>query len=269
MSGELPEYKIFAIRYATRDARRAEHFVGGDSHDGPMPIDYFTWVIAGPVRSFLVDTGFTAESAARRRRQFLRCPIESLKHLGIDADSVTDVILTHLHYDHVGNFHRLPNARFHLQERELAFATGRFMRYPYFRHGMEIEDVVGIVRLNYKGRVELYEGDVELAPGLTLHAAPGHTAGLQVVRVHTQRGNVVLASDSSHFYENLHSRRPFAAVLDVGGAIDSFRRIEQLADSPHHIIPGHDPLVMTRYPPASPSLHNVVARLDVDPDEGS
>ena len=94
-------------------------------------------------------------------------------------------MLTHLHYDHVGNFHKLPNARFHLQERELAFATGRHMRYPYFGHGFEVEDVVGMVRLNFKRRLELYDGDAELSPGVTLHLTPGHTAGLQGVRVRT------------------------------------------------------------------------------------
>jgi glyoxylase-like metal-dependent hydrolase (beta-lactamase superfamily II) len=267
MVDNLPEYKIFAIRYATRNARRADHFVGGDPHDAPMPMDYFTWVIVGPERTFLVDTGFTEEVASRRKREFLRCPIESLKLVGVEADAITDVIITHLHYDHVGNFHKLPNARFHLQERELAFATGRHMRYPYFGHGYEVEEVVGMVRLNFKRRVELYDGDVELAPGLTLHLAAGHTAGLQVVRVHTQRGNVVLASDSSHYYENLQSNRPFSAVLDIGDALDSFRKVERLAASPRHIVPGHDPLVMQLYPAASPSLKGVVIRLDVDPME--
>ncbi|MGH7935129.1 MAG: N-acyl homoserine lactonase family protein, partial [Candidatus Binataceae bacterium] len=163
--------------------------------------------------------------------------------------------------------HKLPNARFYLQEREIAFETGRYMRYPYFGHGFETEDVVGILRLNFTRRVELYHGDMNLAPGLTLHLAPGHTAGLQVVRVHTQRGNVVLASDSSHFYENMRTNRPFAAALDLGAAIDSFRTLERLADSPHHIVPGHDPLVMRRYPASSSSLKDIVVRLDVDPAE--
>ena len=267
MAEKIPEYKIFAIKYATRDARRADHFVGGDPHDGPMPMDYFTWVIVGPERVFLVDTGFTAETASRRKRHFLRCPIESLRLLDIEPDAVTDVILTHLHYDHVGNFHKLPNARFHLQERELAFVTGRYMRYPYFSHGFEVEDVVGVVRLNFKRSLELYEGDVEVAPGLTLHLAPGHTAGLQVVRVHTQRGNVVLASDGSHFYENLQTNRPFIAVLDIGATLDSFRKVERLATSAHHIVPGHDPLVMRRYPAPSLSLQDVIVRLDADPAE--
>lgn len=265
MNAPLPVYEVFALRYATREARRAEHFIGGDPHDGPMPMDYFVWLIRGPERVVVVDSGFTAEIAAQRRRTYLRCPVDSLPMLGVSAADVKDVVLTHLHYDHVGNFHKLPNARFHLQERELAFATGRHMRYPYFRHGFEVEEVVGMVRLNFKRRLELYDGDVDLAPGLTLHLAPGHTAGLQVVRVHTQRGNVVLASDSSHYYENLESNRPFSAVLDVGDAIDSFRKVERLAASSRHIVPGHDPLVMQRYPAPSPALKGIVVRLDSDP----
>jgi len=265
MSTKLPEYKICAIRYATRDARRADHFIGGDPHDGPMPMDYFTWVIAGPDRVFLVDTGFTAETAARRKRTFLRCPIESLQHLDIDPDSVSDVILTHLHYDHVGNFHKLKHAKFHLQERELAFATGRHVQYSYFGHGFEEEDIVGVVRLNFRRRLELYEGDMEIAPGLTVHFAPGHTAGLQVVRVHTQRGYVVLASDASHYYENIRTKRPFVAAVDIAAMLDAFRKVERLADSPHHIIPGHDPLVTQQYPAFSPALQDIVVRLDVDP----
>ena len=267
MNNELPEYQLFAIRYATREARRSDHFIGGDPHDGPMPMDYFVWAVVGSSRVFLVDTGFTAETAARRKRQFLRCPIESLREIGLEPDSITDVVLTHLHYDHVGNFHKLPNARFHLQEREMAFATGRHMRYPFFGHGFELEDVLGMVRLNFRRRVEFYNGDGELAPGVTLHLAPGHTAGLQVVRVHTRRGNVVLASDSSHFYENLQSNRPFVAAVDLGAVLDSFRKVERLAESRRHIVPGHDPLLMRRYSSPSSALQDIVVRLDLDPSE--
>ena len=123
-----PEYELFAIRYATREARRSDHFIGGDPHDGPMPMDYFVWVARGGGRTFVIDTGFTAEVAQKRKRTFLPRPDRGAgPALGIDADTVEDVILTHLHYDHVGNFDRFPKARFHLQERELAYATGRYM----------------------------------------------------------------------------------------------------------------------------------------------
>src|SRR5665647_2938379 len=103
------EYEHFAIRYATRDAQRSEHFIGGDPHDGPMPMDYFMWLAKGGGRTFVIDTGFNAEVSKRRKRTFLRCPVETLGAFDIKANEVEDVILTHLHYDHAGNFDRFPN----------------------------------------------------------------------------------------------------------------------------------------------------------------
>ncbi len=265
MSDKLPEYDVFAIKYADRQAKRANHFIGGDPHDLPMPMDYFVWVITGAGRTVVVDSGFTAEVAAQRKRNHLRCPIDSLSMVGVDAKRVTDVILTHLHYDHVGNFHKFPQARFHLQEKEMQFVTGHHMRYPFFRHSFEIEEVVGIVRLNFEGRIEQLSGAIDFAPGITLHPTPGHTPGLQIVRVHTKRGWVVLASDSSHYYENMQRNRPFTTAFNIGDMIDSYRVVEKLAPTPAHIVPGHDPLVMQEYPAPERSLDGIVVRLDVAP----
>jgi glyoxylase-like metal-dependent hydrolase (beta-lactamase superfamily II) len=260
-----PEYELFAIRYATREARRSDHFIGGDPHDGPMPMDYFVWLAKGEGRSFVIDTGFNAEVSARRKRTFLRCPVEALGLLGVDAGAVEDVILTHLHYDHVGNFDRFPRARFHLQERELAYATGKYMRYPRLSHSFEVDDVCGIVRLNYARRILFYDGDADLAPGITVHAAGGHSAGLQFVRVRTARGFVVLASDVSHFYENMASQRPFTTAFHIGEMLEGFDRLLTIAPSESHIVPGHDPLVMKLYPAPSPELEGIAVRLDVPP----
>lgn len=265
MAERVPEYEVFAIRYATREARRAEHFIGGDPHDAPMPMDYFVWLIRGAERAVVVDSGFTAEIAESRKRSFLRCPIAALSLLGVRAGEIRDVVLTHLHYDHVGNFHRFPAAQFHLQEPELHYAVGRHMRHAVLARPFEIEDVVGIVRLNYARRVTLYQGVVELAPGITLHPAPGHSPGLQFVRVNTARGAVVLASDATHFYENYEAGRPFTTVFSVGDMLESFARLTAAAPSPAHVVPGHDPLVMRRYPAPTSELEGVVVRLDVPP----
>jgi glyoxylase-like metal-dependent hydrolase (beta-lactamase superfamily II) len=262
---DLPEYEVFALRYAYRDARRAEHFIGGDPHDGPMPMAYYIWVIRGEGRVVVVDCGFNAEVAARRGRTLLQTPAEVLSMLDIDPDVVPDLVLTHLHYDHVGNLDLFPAARIHLQEPELHFAVGRHMRHPFLRAAFEVEDVVGLVRLNYAGRVFLHDGVVKLYPGITLHPAPGHSAGLQFVQVHTKRGMVVLASDASHFYENIESGRPFTIVVSTADTLESYARVRAAAASRHHIIPGHDPLVMDRYPAPSPALAGVVVRLDVAP----
>ncbi|MEI9985209.1 MAG: MBL fold metallo-hydrolase [Aliidongia sp.] len=97
----VPAYEVFALRYATREARRSEHFIGGDPHDAPMPMDYFVWLIRGAGRVIAVDCGFTAEVAAQRGRNFLRCPVDALALLGVEAGAVQDLVLTHLHYDHV------------------------------------------------------------------------------------------------------------------------------------------------------------------------
>jgi glyoxylase-like metal-dependent hydrolase (beta-lactamase superfamily II) len=201
MDTHLPEYELYAIRYAERDARRRDHFIGSDPHDGPMPMDYFVWAAIGKDRSFVIDTGFTAEVAAARGRRHLRCPAESLALVGLDRNTVADVILTHMHYDHVGTFHRFPAAQFHLQEVELHYTTGRYMRHPHLARSFEVEDVVGIVRLNFAQRVKLYNGPVELAPGITLHPVGGHTPGMQFVRVHTGRGWVVLAATTTRTWK--------------------------------------------------------------------
>jgi glyoxylase-like metal-dependent hydrolase (beta-lactamase superfamily II) len=261
----IPEHEVYAIRYATREAQRREHFIGGDPHDGPMPMDYFMWVIRRAGRAIVVDTGFNAEVAAKRKRTFLRCPVEALELLNIHPADVQDVILTHLHYDHVGNFDRFPNARFHLQEREIHYATGRYMRFPRLSHSFEVEDICGIVRLNYAQRVLFYAGDAELAPGITLHAAGGHSDGLQFVRVNTARGPVVLASDVSHFYENMASGRPFTTSFHVGEMLEGFEKLLAAAPDEGHIVPGHDPLVMRLYPAPSAELEGIVVRLDVPP----
>jgi glyoxylase-like metal-dependent hydrolase (beta-lactamase superfamily II) len=258
----LDKYELYALKYAYNDRRASENFIGGDSHDRPMPLDYFVWLIRGNGREVVVDTGFSAAMAAKRKRDHLRCPTAALRLLQCEAAGVKDVIVTHLHYDHVGNFELFPGATFHLQEREMGYATGKYMCQECFRGAFEAEDVVGMVRQVYAGRVRFHDGDAELFPGVSLHLIGGHTMGLQVVRVMTRRGAVVLASDASHFYANMEQVRPFPIVWSVADMVDGYAKLRRLADSPAHIVPGHDPLVMQRYPAPSKALEGIAARLD-------
>jgi glyoxylase-like metal-dependent hydrolase (beta-lactamase superfamily II) len=175
------------------------------------------------------------------------------------------VIVTHMHYDHIGTFEDFPQAKFHLQDDEMAFVTGRHMCHSLFRHSFEVEDVVGFVRMVYAGRVSFHDGDDEIAPGITIHRIGGHTAGLQSVRVHTQRGWVVLASDASHYYEHFEQGRVFPTTFNIGEVLEGYNRLFALAESPQHIVPGHDPLVMQRYPAVSGDLEGIAVRLDVMP----
>ena len=258
----MSPYEVYAIKYAHHARRAGENFIGGDPHDGPMPLDYFVWLVRGAGGEFVVDTGFSAAVAARRGREHLRCPAKALGLLGVDAAKVKDVVVTHLHYDHIGNFDLFPDATFHLQDLEMNYATGRHMGERFFSGAYDVEDVTGMVRRVYAGRVRFHDGDAELAPGLSVHLIGGHTMGLQAVRVHTRRGWLVLASDASHFYANMEEVRPFPIVWSVADMVQGYRRLAELAASREHIVPGHDPLVLARYPAPSAELKGIVARLD-------
>jgi glyoxylase-like metal-dependent hydrolase (beta-lactamase superfamily II) len=259
-------YEVFAIRYASLSNRKAsENFIGGDPHESASDLDYYVWLARSGSRTFVIDTGFDAGVGGRRGRKTITPPDEGLARLGVDAKTVKDVVITHLHYDHVGNFGLFPAATFHLQDDEMAHATGRHMAQGFFSQAYEVDEVVAMVREVYKGRVRFHDGDAELSPGLSLHHIGGHTRGLQVVRVRTRVGWIVLASDASHLYANMNETRPFPIVYDVARMVEGYRRLRELADSPELIVPGHDPLVMRRYPPASAGLEEIAVRLDHRP----
>lgn len=266
MTTTIPDtYEIYAVKYAQLERRASENFLGGDPHDGPMPIDYFVWAIIGQHRTFVVDTGFDHPMAQKRGRKLLRTPAEGLKLIGVEPDRVKDVIVTHMHYDHAGCLNEFPSARFHVQDREMAYCTGRYMCHEVARFPFEAEHVATMVHRIFEGRVEFHNGAAELAPGITLHRVGGHSLGLQVVRVRTRRGWVVLASDATHFYANMEQGRPYPVVANVAQMLEGFKTIQRLAETPAHVIPGHDPLVLGRYPAAKRGLEGIAARLDADP----
>lgn len=252
-------YEVYAIKYAKHDRNASANFIGGDPHDGPMPIDYFVWVIKNAEETWIVDCGFDERSAAERGRTLIRSVPEALKLVGVSAAEVEQLIITHMHYDHIGNLAAFPKASFHLQDREMAFATGRYMRHHALREGYSLRDVKEVLEQVYAERVEFHDGDVQLTSGISLHAVGGHSNGLQVVRVHTARGWIVLASDASHFYRNMDENKPYPITFHIGDMLEGYRRLDALADSHDHIIPGHDPEVLKRYPAPEEALEGIVA----------
>ena len=257
-------YEVHAIRYGSFAARtRRETFLGVDPHDSsPMPIDYFVWVIRNAERTLLVDTGFDHVEGAERGRKIERLPREGLAMLGIEAEAIEDVIVSHLHYDHAGTLGDYPNARFHLQEVEMAYATGACMCHEALRFPYTVNHVCEMVRHVYSGRVKFADGDCEIAPGITAHLLGGHAKGIQAVRVMTADGPLVLASDTAHYYENFEKYRPFIITHDVEATLRGYDRLRELADHRlERIVPGHDPLVMGRFPASDPRLTGIAVRL--------
>ncbi len=263
---KIAPFELYALRYATHQGRKAkDNFLYADPHEQGENLDYFIWLARRGDEVFVIDTGFGQEAADARGRTLLRRPVDALALLDVDAKNVCQVILTHLHYDHAGTLGEFPAAHFHLQVDEAGHATGPCMCDTKARAPFDVENIVAYIRNLYAGRIEFYRGDKELVPGLWLHSVPGHSAGLQVVRVYTARGWVVIASDATHFYANMERENPFPVLFDEAALIRGYARLIKLAPSLDHIVPGHDPAVMRAYPALSPVLEGVVARLDVAP----
>ncbi len=258
-------YEILAVKYAERNNRtRSESFILADDHNSPHPMDYFVWVIRNAERTIVVDTGFDETEAKNRGRAILRNPANALGTLGIDAAKVTEVVITHLHYDHAGTLDAFPAARFHLQAAEMAYATGPCMCHDAMRFPFTADHVCQMVKNVYSGRVIFHDGDAEIAPGITVHKLGGHSRGLQVVRVVTPHGPVVLASDAAHYYETFEKKKPFPLLADLEDMIKGYATLQTLAGGDaKRVVPGHDPLVLQRYPALTATSSGMVHRLDV------
>lgn len=259
----MSEWHVYAIRYADRAARRrADSFIFDDNHDQPHPMDYFIWLLRQGDRSILVDTGYDTEEGQRRERPVLMDPKAALAPFGLTPDDIDQIIVTHLHYDHAGGLHLFPNATLHLQAAEMAYATGPCMCHDTLRFPFSAEHVCEAVRRVYAGRVVFYEGDGQVDDGVTVHCIGGHSRGLQAVRVRTSAGWLVLASDASHYYENIWSRKPFPIVVDLEDMLRGFDTLESLASRRELVVPGHDPIVRRIFPQ---DLADHITRLDRGP----
>jgi glyoxylase-like metal-dependent hydrolase (beta-lactamase superfamily II) len=248
----LPCYEVFAIRVGANAQRTArENFLYDACCGDPnasMPLDYYFWLIRDEHNVVVVDTCFQPSTAQRRNREMYRLPEESLHRLDVEPQQVQQLIISHLHWDHAGNLGLFPKAQVHLQEAELRFCTGPKMAHHAVNKTYEADDVMSAILPLFEGRLRLHNGVKDIMPGISLHPVGGHTPGSQVVRVHTQRGWIVLASDSAHLWANIRHRSPFPILDDLAQTLEAFVIIDHLADGPDHVIPGHDPLVARRFP---------------------
>lgn len=242
-------WDVHAVKYADRNARiRGDSFIFDDNHDAPHAMDYFMWLLRRGDETILVDTGYDTAEAMARDRPIRLEPAVALAPLGVVPEAVGQVIVTHLHYDHAGGLHLFPNATLHMQAAEMAFATGPCMCHDTLRMPFTAGHVCEAVRRLYSGKVVFHDGDAEIAEGVTVHRIGGHSRGLQCVRVRTEAGWLVLASDAAHYYENLWLRKPFPIVVDLEDMLAGFGRLEALASRRELIVPGHDPLVRGVFP---------------------
>jgi len=246
-----PDYSIQAIRYATIPNFPVAGLVMGAPKDEKIDIAMVVWLIRGGGRNILFDSGFHREAWLKKfsTTDFMR-PDEAVKLAGVKPEEITDIVVSHAHWDHMGGIDLFPKATVWIQKQEFAYYTGEAWQ-PGGRHGgIDPEDVKALVRLNTEGRLRLVDGDdVEILPGIRVYTGARHTFASQYIRVD---GNppFVLASDNCYLYRNLSEKKASATFseADQPANIKNQERMIQLAGSADRVVPGHDARQFERFP---------------------
>jgi len=252
MPVESEAYEVLAVRYGTRQTSAADVFLSYPVYgeqDRPLGMDYFFWVARSPSRTIVVDSGFSPEGGAARRRTTLMDMATALRAAGVNPDDVGQVVVTHAHYDHIGGLPAFRAAEVIMTRSEYEFWTGPLGDRTLFAHHTEATEISHLRSLRAAGRLTLTGRSHQVAPGVALTEVGGHTPGQAVVTVDGGPGRIVLASDAVHYYEELERDRPFTTVVnlaDMYAAFDQIREMEQ--DAGTRVIAGHDPVVAECFP---------------------
>jgi glyoxylase-like metal-dependent hydrolase (beta-lactamase superfamily II) len=251
LRGEPDKYEIYAVRFATITNFRVASLVAGADPSRRMDIAMMIWVLKGiDGRVAIVDSGFHREQYFRQFavKDYVK-PSEAIASLGLKADDVTDVIVSHMHWDHAGGIDLFPRARVWIQKDEYDYYAGEAWQQRSTHGGIDAEDVLELVRRNTAGLVSFVRGDDETTiSGLTFNVGGKHTYASQFVTVQTPKSVVVIASDNMYLYENLDQRKPIAQTLDPAANLRAQDRMRSLATEPRLLVPGHDPAVFERFP---------------------
>jgi len=256
--------EVWAVRYGTRVTTRTEAYLNWHVYGEPdesFRMDYFFWIVRGGGRTTVVDCGFDPEVGRRRGREVLVDPVDALAALGIDAGGVDRLVVSHAHYDHIGNLPRFPDAEVVIARREYEFWTGPYAGRTQFAHATEGDELAHLSAVRDQGRLRLVEDTLDLAPGIELVVVGGHTPGQLVAQVALPRGAAVLAADALHFYEELERDRPFFVVADLLDMYRGFDLLREMTQDPGRLlVAGHDARVRDRFP-ALPG-HDLAVRIE-------
>jgi glyoxylase-like metal-dependent hydrolase (beta-lactamase superfamily II) len=244
-----PKYEVYAIRYATLLDFPVEALVKGADPSRKIDLAMTVWLIRGNGKNILVDSGFHHERFFKdwKLKDYVK-PSEAVTDAGLKPEDITDVIVTHMHWDHADGIDLFPRAKIWVQKDELAYYAGEGWQKKNTHGGIDAEDVLTMVKLNTEGRVGLVNGDdQEIIPGVFCHIGGKHTYQSQYVSVTAKDGVVVLASDNVYLYENMEKHLPIAATLDAASNLRAQDHMKEIA-AKNLVVPGHDPAVFEKFP---------------------
>ncbi|MGY3127718.1 glyoxylase-like metal-dependent hydrolase (beta-lactamase superfamily II) [Agrococcus sp. UYP33] len=244
--------RVTIVQYGTRQGHKSEVYLNWGIYgrpDEPIGMDYFFWLIESAAGTIVVDTGFSSEGGANRARTFLVHPTEALRALGVDPASAPEVLVTHAHYDHIGNLDAFPASRVTIAAAERDFWSSGMERRAQFHHSVEDAELEALRRIEAEGRLRTFDDELEIAPGVRMLRVGGHTPGQSIVLVDTADGTVALASDAIHYYEEHDDDVPFAYVADLPAMYAGFDLLHAMVEDGRvqHLVSGHDPSTLDRF----------------------
>jgi glyoxylase-like metal-dependent hydrolase (beta-lactamase superfamily II) len=250
-AAQAPEYSIQAIRFADSPGDSVADMVMGAPKDEKIDTVYALWLIRGGGRNILFDSGFHRDRWFKlwTVKDYLR-PDEAVRLAGVKPEEVTDVVISHAHWDHMGGIDLFPKATVWIQREEFRYYTGEAWQPGGDHGGIDPDDVRELVRINTEGRLRLVDGDdQEIIPGIRAYTGARHTYASQYLRI-AGDPPFVLASDNVYLYRNLTEHRASATFSDADHAanVAAQTRMSELAGSPDRIVPGHDALQIERFP---------------------
>jgi glyoxylase-like metal-dependent hydrolase (beta-lactamase superfamily II) len=257
VSPAAPLWDAYAIRYATVPNFRVAGLIAGVDTSRRLDIAMMVWLLKGNGRNVLVDAGFHRPDLIQRWKpaDYLE-PSAAVARAGTRPEDVTDIIVSHVHWDHFDGADLFPNAKIWIQREEYEHhvdSAGKSLD-----RALDAPDALMLARLRREGRVMLVDGDAkEIIPGITVYIGGKHTFQSQYAAVRTAAGTVVFASDNVYLYENLDKHLPIAQTLDAASNLRAQDRMRILASSPRLIVPGHDPAVFQRFPLVQPGVAHI------------
>jgi len=263
-AGPAPEYEIYALKYAGPFPRKLAMVLWNEGWDQDIEVNYYIWAIKGENgETIVVDAGCGTTLAAQRKLKNYVNPVEVLTRIGGDATNVTKVILTHMHFDHMGGMEMFPQAfpkaTFYVQKKEYDF----WVKHPYAKRPpfSRLADPVAIratAELEGTDRLVLVCGDQKIMPGIEVLFAPGHTIGLQTVPVNTAPGTAIVASDCVHYHRAFLENNTSILITDLIAWIESYDKLRAKAASVDLVFPGHDMAMATHYPKVAEDVTRLV-----------
>jgi len=250
---QSPAYEAFALKYASIQTAKASKYHRYEKYGEPdeqVGLDFFFWLVRNGERTVLVDCGYDDVRTAARGYFQDRHPLELLSSIDVTPGDIDHVVLSHLHFDHIGNVDLFPDATFSVARSELEYWTGPYADRPLINESGDPDEIQLVADLLRDDRLHLVDGVEEILPGIEVRPIRGHTPGQLITEVATRSGSVVLASDTIHFYEEMELDRPYWVFHDLEGMYHGYDALRTLGARPGaSIVAGHDPRVMEMFEP--------------------